>query len=105
MMTLLVLLSCKGGSTGSVQAPVADSLAYSIRLIEGTEGGYGYEIVQAARPLLRQPFVPTLPGRMGFADSAQARRCAALVVAKLEAGVFPPTLSAEEVQGVLGDQR
>lgn len=72
-----------------------------MRVIPGQGGGYGYEVLQGGKALIRQPFVPAYPGSQGFPDSLSARSAGLRVLQKLQAGQFPPTLSRSEVDSIL----
>lgn len=83
------------------QQPPSDSAAWAVQVIPGARGGFGYEIRQQGKALIRQPFVPAYPGSQGFPDSLSAHSAGQLVLRKLRAGLFPPTLSRREVDSLL----
>lgn len=70
--------------------------AYSVRVFH-TATGWGYEISEDGRPVIYQPYRPGVAGRRGFDSAGQARRVGRRVLAKLEAGSFPPTLRPDEL--------
>lgn len=81
--------------------PVPPDPGFRVEVV-GTEAeGFGYSIWQGEKCLIRQPYLPALPGRVRCPDPACAERVGQLTVARLESGAFPPTLSQAEVQAAL----
>ena len=52
-----------------------EACRYSLQIIETeNEGGYGYRILCGDRVVICQPYIPSLPGRKGFASEEDARK-------------------------------
>jgi hypothetical protein len=62
--------------------------------------GWGYQIRQNGKLLLDQPVIPGRPGNAGFQTQADAQRVAELVKTKLQAKVFPPTVSEDDLKNL-----
>ncbi|MCF8201810.1 MAG: DUF4907 domain-containing protein [Crocinitomicaceae bacterium] len=62
--------------------------------------GWGYQIRQNGKLLLDQPNIPGRPGNAGFQSQADAQRVAELVKTKLQAKVFPPTVSEDDLKNL-----
>jgi hypothetical protein len=62
--------------------------------------GWGYQIRQNGKLLLDQPTIPGRPGNAGFQTQAEAQRVAELVKTKLQAKVFPPTVSEDDLKNL-----
>ena len=60
--------------------------------------GWGYSISEKGKRIIDQQTIPGVPGNQGFQTSEDAQKVAELVIEKLEKGVFPPTVSEEELQ-------
>ena len=62
--------------------------------------GWGYQIRQNDKLLLDQPVIPGRLGNAGFQTQADAQRVAELVKTKLQAKVFPPTVSEDDLKNL-----
>jgi Domain of unknown function (DUF4907) len=78
-----------------------DSLHYSITLIKNNDSTFGYQINKNKDVFIIQESIPTLSGNKGFKDSLKAIKCGTVVVNKLLKGVFPPTITNEELKSIL----
>lgn len=67
------------------------------------EGGYGYIVLERQDTLIYQPYIPAVEGQRPFPSEKAARKVAAYICRKLEAGQ-PPTLGKEELESLLGGQ-
>lgn len=66
-----------------------------------TESGWGYRIFTADSVLLiQQDMIPGLPGTDGFETETKAKIAAGFVVEKIKKGIFPPTVSMEELDSL-----
>ena len=70
---------------------------------QNADGTWGYDILSAGKVLIHQPDIPAIPGNKGFELETQATQLAQLVVRKINAGIMPPSVSSEEVKGILGN--
>ena len=62
--------------------------------------GWGYQIRQNGKLLLDQPTIPGRSGNDGFQTQADAQRVAELVKTKLQAKIFPPTVSEDDLKNL-----
>lgn len=62
--------------------------------------GWSYQIRQNGKLLVDQPTVPGRPGTAGFQSQEDAQKVAELVTAKLQAKVFPPSISEADLQNL-----
>ena len=65
-----------------------------------TANGWAYQIRQNGKLVLDQPNIPGRPGNAGFQSQADAQRVAELVKTKLQAKVFPPTVSEDDLKNL-----
>ena len=73
--------------------------AFEITTLQSASG-WGYQIRQNGKLLLDQPNIPGRPGNAGFQSQADAQRVAELVKTKLQAKVFPPTVSEDDLKNL-----
>ncbi|WP_239663542.1 DUF4907 domain-containing protein [Bacteroides fragilis] len=77
-----------------------EACRYSLQIIETeNEGGYGYRILCGDRVVICQPYIPSLPGRKGFASEEDARRVGNLVLERIRSG-SDFTISASDLEQV-----
>lgn len=69
---------------------------------QNVDGTWGYDILSAGKVLIHQTNIPAIPGNQGFELETHATQVAQLVVRKINAGIMPPSVSSEEVQGIIG---
>jgi hypothetical protein len=62
--------------------------------------GWSYQIRQNGKLLVDQPTIPGRPGTAGFQRQEDAQKVAELVKAKLQAKVFPPSISDADLQNL-----
>lgn len=62
-----------------------------------TNVGWGYAVITNGDSLIYQPTIPGIAGRRGFGSEAQAREVGKHIVAKLEKGEMPPTITYAEL--------
>lgn len=72
---------------------------FKVETIRG-EHGWGYHIRQDTTLVIEQKVIPGVPGINGFATEQEAANTGALVKQKLERGIFPPTISAHELDSL-----
>ena len=65
-----------------------------------TAAGWGYRIKQNSRVMIDQPTIPAISGTKGFATRQNAQRAGELVVSKIRAGRFPPSLTPHELDSL-----
>lgn len=62
-----------------------------------TENGWGYRIHKQDTLFIEQATIPGVMGQKGFQNEAQAKAIGELMVKKLHEGIFPPSISTEEL--------
>ncbi len=111
-LLLLVLVSCQAEpseqvgvkkpskiKSGHTQIKPTTSIHFEITTLQNANG-WGYQIRQNGKLLLDQPVIPGRPGNAGFQTQADAQRVAELVKTKLQAKVFPPTVSEDDLKNL-----
>lgn len=99
---IFVIVAFSSCSAGKEDAP-HHQYSFETTVFSSEYGGYGYAIHQGGKLIIHQPIVPAIAGSQGFSMKQQAQQVAALVVAKLEKGLMPPTVTTDEVNAVLED--
>ncbi|SEJ72290.1 protein of unknown function [Dyadobacter sp. SG02] len=72
---------------------------FKVETIRG-EHGWGYNVRQDTTLVIEQKVIPGIPGINGFATEQDAAETGALVKQKLDHGIFPPTISAHELDSL-----
>jgi len=91
------LSSCNGGKKSADSEGLRN---FKVTAISLDSAGWGYRIHQDTVPVIEQKFIPGLPGRAGFKTEKEALKTGALVVSKLEKGIWPPSVSEEELDSL-----
>jgi hypothetical protein len=112
-LLLLVLVSCqeapqKEKLTGSSKK--SSNRYSSLKAAKGAQkyeiitllsaNGWAYQIRQNGKLVIDQPTIPGRPGNLGFQTEEDAIKVAELVKAKLQAKVFPPSISEADLQNL-----
>lgn len=77
----------------------AISPMYQVVITENT-GGFGYQILKDGKLVIDQPTIPAIQGNQFFSTREKAQKTADYLVEKLNKGIFPPTLSVEELDSL-----
>lgn len=73
---------------------------YSIFTLE-TEGvGWGYQILKDGKLMINQDHIPAIQGNKGFSSKEDAEKTANFMLEKIKKGIFPPTISIEELDSL-----
>lgn len=64
------------------------------------EAGWGYKVLNRDSLLINQPFIPLISGVKRFKTEDDALKTGSLMVAKIKAGVFPPTINLRELDSL-----
>lgn len=91
--------------TETVAEPVdsvieASSDVYSVKTQFTPEHGWGYQILNNGDLYINQPHIPAVSGNKGFDSEAKATTTADFILYKLNNGLFPPTVSQEELDSL-----
>lgn len=89
-----------GGTIGMPSSTAMRKATLTHQVIDAPNGTFGYEILADGKLFVRQIIVPGRQGQNGCATSAQADDLAALVISKIQSGIVPPTVSAEELRSL-----
>lgn len=114
IILVLVFVSCKDAvpkkSPGNeditlTDKPVEDEIrekntsVYEVRTVENASG-WGYEVWKDGAMVIKQEHIPAVQGIRAFSSQEQAQKAAEIIKAKLEQGIFPPTMSMAELQSI-----
>jgi Na+-transporting methylmalonyl-CoA/oxaloacetate decarboxylase gamma subunit len=72
---------------------------YEVRTVENASG-WGYEVWQDGAMVIKQEHIPAVQGIRAFSSQEQAQKAAEIIKAKLDQGIFPPTMSMAELQSI-----
>lgn len=77
-----------------------NSPEYTIIAVEQPESGWGYQILQDGKLAIDQKHIPAIQGYKTFSTKEKAEITANFIVGKMEKGIFPPTVSEEELDSL-----
>jgi hypothetical protein len=72
----------------------------SYKLIFTEDIGWGYQVFEGSKMLVDQKHIPAVQGMVGFETKEKAEITAEFVLNKIENGIFPPTVSPEELDSL-----
>jgi hypothetical protein len=70
---------------------------YTYKIIDSPNKTFGYEIYADKKIMIKQNTIPGRQGNEGFATKKQAEIVAKIVTRKLQNGIMPPTITADEL--------
>ena len=76
-----------------------NSSVYEVRTVENASG-WGYEVWKDGAMVIKQEHIPAVQGIRAFSSQEQAQKAAEIIKAKLDQGIFPPTMSMAELQSI-----
>jgi len=79
---------------------VSNSLEYTVIAVEYPETGWGYQILQDGKLAIDQKHIPVIQGYRGFSSKENAEKAANFIVGKMQRGIFPPTMTEEELDSL-----
>ena len=88
-----------------VENPTRDTIQqvnksfYEVKTIENSIG-WGYEVWKDGAMVINQKHIPAVQGVRAFSSKEQAQKAAEIIKGKLDQGIFPPTISLEELQSI-----
>jgi hypothetical protein len=97
--------STKNEALSVKDKPVEDEIrekntsVYDVRTVENASG-WGYEVWQHGAMVIKQEHIPAVQGIRAFSSQEQAQKAAEIIKAKLDQGIFPPTMSMAELQSI-----
>lgn len=72
---------------------------YDVKTVQNSLG-WGYEVWKDGALIINQTHIPAIQGLRAFASQEQAQKAVDIVKIKLDKGIFPPTISIDELQGI-----
>jgi len=81
------------------EIPEKNPSVYEVRTVENASG-WGYEVWQDGAMVIKQEHIPAVQGIRAFSSQEQAQKAAEIIKAKLDQGIFPPTMSMAELQSI-----
>lgn len=93
------LYSCNGSKDKSSNSEGLRNFKVTTILLDSA-AGWGYRIYQDTIPVIEQKFIPGVQGRVGFKTEQEATKTGELVISKLGKGIWPPSVSEEELDSL-----
>ena len=72
---------------------------YEVKTVQNSLG-WGYEVWKDGALIINQTHIPAIQGLRAFASQEQAQKAVDIIKIKLDKGIFPPTISIDELQGI-----
>ena len=72
---------------------------YEVKTIQNSLG-WGYEVWKDGALIINLTHIPAIQGLRAFASQEQAQKAADIIKNKLDQGVFPPTISIDELRSI-----
>ncbi len=72
---------------------------YDVKTVQNSLG-WGYEIWKDGALIINQTHIPAIQGLRAFVSQEQAQKAADIIKNKLDQGVFPPTISIDELRSI-----
>jgi hypothetical protein len=112
-LTIVVLsVSCGEKSTSSVvednqqidspSQPLSKAKGpeFTVISVEYPNVGWGYQILQDGKLAIDQKHIPVIQGYKSFSSKEKAEKTGNFIVQKMKNGIFPPTLTEEELDSL-----
>lgn len=80
--------------------PTINVKKLSYEIIPAPNNTYGYLILNAGKPFIKQTNIPGMAGINGFKTKQQAESTAKLVMSKMSQGAEQPTVTLEELKKI-----
>ena len=72
---------------------------YEVKTVQNSLG-WGYEVWKDGALIINQTHIPAIQGLRAFVSQEQAQKAADIIKNKLDQGVFPPTISIDELRSI-----
>jgi len=72
---------------------------YEVKTIQNSLG-WGYEVWKDGALVINQTHIPAIQGLLAFVSQEQAQKAVDIIKTKLDKGVFPPTISIDELRSI-----
>lgn len=96
-LALFVSCSKQGQKKIDNDALLKDSNKTTFKIILNTDQTYGYTVLDEEEVVVVQKTIPGMSGASGFKKKRDAEAVALLVVDKMKKGIFPPTVTSDEL--------
>lgn len=73
---------------------------FNVLVTEQPEGGFGYQLFQDGKMIIDQKHIPAIQGNVTFSTKEDAEKVSLFIQRKVEKGIFPPTISVEELDSL-----
>ena len=77
-----------------------DDAGTSYKVIFKENTGWGYQIFDGSKMLINQEHIPAVQGTKGFETKEHAEIAAKFILNKIDNGIFPPTISPQELDSL-----
>jgi hypothetical protein len=92
----ILLLSCQQTTTPAIETSVG---VYHIKTVRHNNG-WGYEIKQEEKTIIRQLSIPSIGGKQVFSTKEDAQKVGLLMAQKLNKKIFPPSINKHELDSL-----
>jgi hypothetical protein len=72
---------------------------YRIEIIS-LQNGFGYQLYENKKLIIDQQTIPAIQGNQAFQTYESAEKCAEFCLQKIKKGIFPPTITVEELNSL-----
>lgn len=105
---LLILFTCTNekpvevneNNTEKIESPRKTNSEYTVLTVENGTSDWGYQLLKDGQLMIDQKHIPAIQGNRGFATKELAEKTANYILDKIKKGVFPPTISVEELDSL-----
>lgn len=77
----------------------SNSDPYRIEII-ALQNGFGYQLFENQKLIIDQQSIPAIQGNQAFQTYEAAEKCAVFCLEKIKKGIFPPTITIEELNSL-----
>lgn len=86
--------------TSSQPRSNASDPEFTLITVEYPNVGWGYQILQDGKLAIDQKHIPVIQGCKSFSSKEKAEKTGNFIIQKMKNGVFPPTLTEEELDSL-----
>lgn len=106
IFTMSLIFSCTYSSHKRIvlEKKPSSNPQFHFEIISVNQNEFGYDIYEFNKKIIHQPNIPSIQGNKGFSQEIFAEKTAELVIKKLEANIMPPSISQDEINGILGSE-
>lgn len=89
-----------GENRTSEQVMTRTTSEYYVLTVENPGIGWGYQIFKDGKLAIDQKHIPVIQGYKGFSTKENAEKVGNYIIDKMTKGIFPPTLTKEELDSL-----